>query len=78
MDDFGTGYSSLNMLSTLPIDIIKLDMKFIQTAFENEKNLDMLGIIIEIARHISAPRSCGTSRRRIISSLMKTAGPTSA
>ena len=55
MDDFGTGYSSLNMLSTLPIDILKLDMKFIQTAFEDEKNLDMLSIIIEIARHISAP-----------------------
>ena len=55
MDDFGTGYSSLNMLSSLPIDILKLDMKFVQTAFENEKHLDMLGIIIDIARHISAP-----------------------
>ena len=55
MDDFGTGYSSLNMLSTLPIDVLKLDMKFIQTAFANEKNIDMLGIIIEIARHINAP-----------------------
>ena len=55
MDDFGTGYSSLNMLSTLPIDVLKLDMKFIQTAFAKEKNTDMLGIIIEIAQHISAP-----------------------
>ena len=55
MDDFGTGYSSLNMLSTLPIDVLKLDMKFIQTAFAEGKNTDMLGIIIEIARHISAP-----------------------
>ena len=26
MDDFGNGYSSLNMLSTLPIDALKLDM----------------------------------------------------
>ncbi|MBQ3281116.1 MAG: EAL domain-containing protein [Eubacterium sp.] len=55
MDDFGTGYSSLNMLSTLPIDVLKLDMKFIQTAFAGEKNMDMIQIIIEIARHISAP-----------------------
>lgn len=55
MDDFGTGYSSLNMLSTLPIDVLKLDMKFIQTAFAAEKNTDMLAIIINIARHISAP-----------------------
>ena len=55
MDDFGTGYSSLNMLSSLPIDVLKLDMKFIQTAFAQEKNLEMLGIIIDIARHLSAP-----------------------
>ena len=56
MDDFGTGYSSLNMLSTLPIDILKLDMKFISTAFGQEKDdTHMLEIIIEIARHISAP-----------------------
>lgn len=31
MDDFGSGYSSLNMLSELPIDILKLDMRFMQT-----------------------------------------------
>ena len=55
MDDFGTGYSSLNMLSSLPIDVLKLDMKFIQTAFAQEKDVHMLGIIIEIARHLSAP-----------------------
>ena len=55
MDDFGTGYSSLNMLSTLPIDVLKLDMKFISTAFSGEKDTHMLEIIIEIARHISAP-----------------------
>ena len=55
MDDFGTGYSSLNMLSTLPIDVLKLDMKFIQTAFSEEKNTEMISIIIEIARHLSAP-----------------------
>lgn len=30
MDDFGSGYSSLNMLSEIPIDILKLDMRFVQ------------------------------------------------
>ncbi|MDO4877654.1 MAG: EAL domain-containing protein, partial [Oscillospiraceae bacterium] len=33
MDDFGTGYSSLNMISSLPIDALKLDMQFIRNAF---------------------------------------------
>lgn len=30
MDDFGSGYSSLNTLSELPIDVLKLDLKFLR------------------------------------------------
>ena len=30
MDDFGSGYSSLNMLSAMPIDVLKMDMKFVR------------------------------------------------
>ncbi len=30
MDDFGSGWSSLNMLTELPLDGVKLDMKFMQ------------------------------------------------
>ena len=55
MDDFGTGYSSLNMLSTLPIDVLKLDMKFVSTAFSQEKDTHMLEVIIQIAQHLRAP-----------------------
>ena len=55
MDDFGTGYSSLNMISTLPIDALKMDMQFIRTAFNDGGDTKMLEVIIDIAEHLSIP-----------------------
>ena len=55
MDDFGTGYSSLNVLSTLPIDTLKLDMQFVRTAFRQKKDTRMLEIIIDIADYLNVP-----------------------
>lgn len=55
MDDFGTGYSSLNMISTLPIDALKLDMKFIRNAFRDGKDTRMIEVIIDIADYLSVP-----------------------
>ncbi|MBQ3860031.1 MAG: EAL domain-containing protein, partial [Clostridia bacterium] len=55
MDDFGTGYSSLNMLSTLPIDALKLDMHFIRDAFREGGNTHMLEVIIELANYLAVP-----------------------
>ena len=55
MDDFGTGYSSLNMISTLPIDALKLDMQFIRNAFREDGNTHMLEVIIGISDFLSVP-----------------------
>ena len=55
MDDFGTGYSSLNMLSTLPIDSLKLDMNFIRNAFGERKDVRMIELIIDIADYLHVP-----------------------
>ncbi|WP_028505096.1 EAL domain-containing response regulator [Ruminococcus sp. FC2018] len=55
MDDFGSGYSSLNMLTSLPIDALKLDMKFIRGICESEKNERLVGIMIDIARLLEVP-----------------------
>ncbi len=54
MDDFGTGYSSLNMLSSLPFDVLKLDMRFAQNSASEGKDKYMLGVVTEIARHLGA------------------------
>lgn len=55
MDDFGSGYSSLNMLSTLPIDILKLDMQFIRNAFSEGGKTHLLELIISIADYLAVP-----------------------
>ena len=55
MDDFGTGYSSLNMISSLPIDALKLDMQFIRAAFNERKDTRMIEVIIDIADYLSVP-----------------------
>ncbi len=50
MDDFGSGYSSLNMLSKMPVDILKLDLKFIQSEIDVPSNEGILQFIINLAR----------------------------
>ena len=55
MDDFGSGYSSLNMLTTLPIDILKVDMRFMQSISQDKKSLRMMELVKEIADFLNVP-----------------------
>ena len=55
MDDFGTGYSSLNMLTEMPIDILKLDMKFIRNMLVDEKSRKLIELVLDIARFLNVP-----------------------
>ncbi|MBR0410675.1 MAG: amino acid permease [Eubacterium sp.] len=55
MDDFGTGYSSLGMLSHLPIDVLKLDMSFVRSAFGETRDVRMIELIIDIADYLHVP-----------------------
>lgn len=50
MDDFGSGYSSLNMLKDLPIDILKIDMRFLDSLEESQKASIVLESIIRLAK----------------------------
>ena len=55
MDDFGTGYSSLNMISSLPVDALKLDMQFIRNAFRDRKDTRLLEAVIQLAESLEVP-----------------------
>ena len=50
MDDFGSGYSSLNALSEIPIDVLKLDMKFIQNEFLHKNSKNIISSVINLAK----------------------------
>lgn len=50
MDDFGSGYSSLNMLASMPIDILKLDMKFVQNYSATDHSRSILSFVIGLAK----------------------------
>jgi len=55
MDDFGSGYSSLNMLTTLPIDALKLDKGFINNIESGNKEMKMIELILGIAEFLNVP-----------------------
>ncbi|MCR5404383.1 MAG: EAL domain-containing protein [Butyrivibrio sp.] len=53
MDDFGTGYSSLSMLSSMPVDILKLDRSFIMNLENNQDDARLTELILDIARGLN-------------------------
>ncbi len=55
MDDFGTGYSSLNMLSSMPVDVLKMDRTFIRNLEHDEKDMQLVSLILDIARCLKIP-----------------------
>lgn len=56
MDDFGSGYSSLNMLKSTEVDVLKLDMRFLDIHGEEEqKGIGILESVINMARLLGIP-----------------------
>ncbi len=50
MDDFGSGYSSLNMLSELPLHMLKIDMQFLHSHTNENRKGNILNFIISLAK----------------------------
>ena len=52
MDDFGSGYSSLNMISDMPIDVLKMDMKFIRNIESSETDMKLVNLVMDLAKSL--------------------------
>lgn len=55
MDDFGSAYSSLNMLKDIPVDILKLDMKFLSDTKSSARSGNILSSVVRMARWLRMP-----------------------
>ena len=49
VDDFGTGYSSLSYLRQVPIDVLKIDKSFVDTASSSPRQQALVEGIVRLA-----------------------------
>ena len=53
LDDFGTGCSSLAHLRDFPVDVVKLDMSFVQQMTEDPEIAAIVAAVIDLANSLS-------------------------
>ena len=58
VDDFGAGYSSFSLLSSLPMDIMKIDRSVLTGADSSQKMRQILGKVIELGKSLGMSVIC--------------------
>ncbi len=58
MDDFGSGYSSLNVLTKLPLDVLKLDKEFLKDFETDPEGKIIIPSIIDMAKKLQLSVVC--------------------
>ena len=53
LDDFGAGHSCLNILKDIPVDVLKLDMKFLSGYKDDDRTRTILSSVIWMARGLN-------------------------
>jgi len=72
MDDFGSGYSSLNVLTKLPLDILKLDKGFMNDFNNDSEEKIVIPSVIEMAKKLGLDVVCeGVESREQVDFLQK-------
>jgi EAL domain-containing protein (putative c-di-GMP-specific phosphodiesterase class I) len=52
LDDFGTQYSTLNFLHEFPVDVVKIDQKFVQMAPSSKKARSIMKFVVQVSHDL--------------------------
>lgn len=55
MDDFGSGYSSLNVLKDMKVDVLKIDMKFMEKTRFTGRGENIIASVVRMAKWLKMP-----------------------
>lgn len=55
MDDFGSGYSSLSILKNIPVDGLKIDMRFFEDTKVQGRGESIIASVVRMAKWLSIP-----------------------